>query len=317
MVAFGGKEPLLLEGYVRNRTIRRFPAALFALVLAATPAAANDVLPRLFSNVPIDMNYVSFAYTRSQGNVAVDPSLALDVDATMDTFGVSYSRSFAMFGQSATFTAAVPYADLTLTGLVQGEQVTASDDRFSDPRFRLAMNLSGAPAMTLQEMSSFRQKTIVGFNIEVTSPLGHYDETRRINFGANRWSVAPELGFSHRFKRFTVEGAVSAIFFSDNDEYLVDNTVKQEMIGIVRANLLYHFRRPGTWLGVGALYLNGGETSFNGEPREDLQVNTRAAFALSVPFARRHSLLFKYSSGVTTRIGADFDNYQVAYTYRF
>jgi hypothetical protein len=297
--------------------IRNFPAVLFALVFAATPVAANDVLPRLFSNAPIDMNYVSFAYTRSQGNVAVDPSLALDVEATMDTFVASYTRSFAMLGQSATFTAAVPYADLTLTGIVQGEQVTASDDRFTDPRFRLAMNLSGAPAMTLQEMSSFRQKTIIGFNIEVIPPLGHYDETRRINFGSNRWTVAPELGFSHRFKRFTVEGAVSAIFFSDNDEYLVDNTLSQEMMGIVRANLIYHFRRPGTWIGVGGLYLNGGETTINGEAREDLQVNTRAGVALSVPFARSHSLLFKFSSGVTTRIGADFDNYGVAYTYRF
>lgn len=317
MVAFSGKEPLPLEGYVRNRTIRDFPAVLFALVLTATPVEANDVLPRLFTNVPIDMNFATFSYVRSEGNVAVDPSLALDVEATMDTFVASYSRSFAMFGQSATFTAAVPYADLTLSGIVQGEQVTVGDDRFTDPRFRLAMNLSGAPAMTLEELSSYRQKTIFGFNIEVLPPLGHYDETRRINFGSNRWTVAPELGFSRRFKRFTLESAVSAIFFSDNDEYLVDSTLKQEMLGIVRANLIYHFRRPGTWIGLSALYLKGGETTINGEDREDVQVNSRAGFTLSVPFARSHSLLFKYSSGVTTRIGADFDNYQVAYTYRF
>ena len=35
----------------------------------------------------------------------------------------------------------------------------------------------------------------------------------------------------------------------DNDEYLVDQTLKQEPIAAIRANLIYHFRRPGTWLG--------------------------------------------------------------------
>ena len=51
------------------------------------------------------------------------------------------------------------------------------------------MNLAGAPALTPEEFASYRQKTIIGFDIEVSAPLGHYDETRRINFGANRWEI--------------------------------------------------------------------------------------------------------------------------------
>lgn len=284
----------------------------------ATPAAANDVLPRLFTNTPVGTNLVSFSYTLSDGNVSVDPSLALDVQAELHTFMVSYSRSFALFGQSAMFTAAVPYADLTLTGIVQGARVSASGREFPDPRFRLAMNLTGAPALTREAFASYRQKTIVGFNIDVSPPWGDYDETRRVNFGSNRWTVSPELGFSRRFNRFSFEGAGTLVFFSDNDEYLVTSTLKQEPIAMLRANLIYHFlRRPGTWLGVSALYLNGGETTIDGEKRGDLQVNSRLGAALSFPFARDHNLLFKISAGVTTRIGADFNNYQVVYTYRF
>lgn len=281
------------------------------------PVLANDVLPRMFTNVPVDTSYLSLGYQRSEGNVAVDPALALDVEATMHTWVVGFSRAFAAFGQSALFTVVVPYADLSLTGVVGGAQVTAQDAEMADPKFTLAFNLSGAPALALQEFAGYRQKTIIGFNVEVTAPFGDYAETRRVNFGSNRWTVAPELGFGHRFRRFTVEGSVTGVFFSDNDQYLVSNTLKQKPIGVVRANLIYHFRRPGTWLGFSGLYLEGGETSLNGVERADLQSSSRMGAALSIPFARRHNLLFVYSSGVTTRIGADFDNYKVQYTRRF
>ncbi len=291
--------------------------SLAAVCLLAAPAAANDVLPRLLSNVPINQNFLGLSYTRSEGNVSVDPSLALDVSAKLDTYVLTYTRSFAAWGQAANITVALPYADLQLAGIVNGERVTARGDEMPDPRFRLAFNLTGAPALRLDEFAGYRQRTIIGFNIDVSAPLGDYDPVRRINFGSNRWTVAPELGIGHRFKRFTIEGAVAAVFFSDNDEYLVDQTLKQAPIGALRANLIYHFRRPGTWVGVNSLYLRGGETTVDGRDREDLQINSRVGVTLSVPVARRHNLLFKYSRGVTTRIGADFDNYNLAYTVRF
>lgn len=288
------------------------------MVVVAPVCTANDVLPRLLTNVPINTNFVGISYTHSQGNVSVDPSLALDVDANLDTYALSYRRSFAAFGQSAFFAVVVPYSDLELTGLLQGEPVSAQDDQAADPRFRLAFNLSGAPALERSEFAGYRQKTIVGFNIEVTAPLGHYDETRRINFGSNRWTVVPELGIARRFKRFTLEASASAIFFSDNDEYLVNQTLKQKPVGVVRANLIYHFlRRPGTFIGFSTLYLRGGETTVDGLDRQDLQENSRFGVALSMPFGRRHNVLLKYSSGVTTRVGADFDNYQIGYTLMF
>ncbi len=285
--------------------------------LCAGIAHGNDVLPRLLTNVPVDVNWVSLGYTYSEGNVSADPSLAVDVEAKLHTYLLSYTRSFAAFGQSATFTAAVPYADLTLQGLVQGTRVTAQDDRHSDPRFRLAVNLTGAPALKQEAFAGYRQKTIIGFDIEVTAPLGHYDESRQVNFGANRWSFTPQLGIARRFRHFTVEAAGSVAFFSDNDAYFGNQTLEQKPIGAVRANLIYHFRRPGTWLGISSLWLRGGETTIDGMARADLQSRSRAGIALSVPFARRHNVLFKYSSGVTTRIGADFDNYNIRYSYRF
>jgi hypothetical protein len=289
----------------------------FALICVADASLAADVQPRLFTNIPVGVNFISLGYTRSEGNVTVDPSIAVDVDAKLNTFVVSYSRAFGLFGQSALFTAGIPYADLTLTGIVQGESVTASGNDLPDPKLRLAMNLYGAPALKPQDFAGYKQKTIVGVNIEVSPPLGDYDKTKLINFGSNRWTVTTEVGLSRRVGRFTLEAAGSLTFFSDNTEYLVDNTLQQDLIGAVRANVIFHFRRPGTWIGVGGLFLSGGETSVNGEGRRDLQTNSRLGVGLSIPFGRRHNLLLKFSSGVTTRIGADFDNYGLVYTYLF
>jgi hypothetical protein len=298
--------------------MRRLGWPLAVIAALAGVVRANDIQPRLFTNAPVGTNFASLAYTRSEGNVAVDANVATDVEATLDTFVASYSHAFGLFGKSATFTAAVPYVDATVSGFVGGVATTVSDRNVGDPRFRLAVNLAGAPALTPAEFASYRQRAIVGFNLEITPPLGDYDETRAVNFGSNRWTITPELGVSRRFERFTLEGALSASLFSTNDEFLVDRTLKQDPILYARSNLLYHFARwPGAWIGVGGLYLWGGETSLDGTHRDDLQKRSRIGGAVHVPVGLRHGLQFAYSTGVTTRIGADFDNYKVAYSYRF
>ena len=290
---------------------------VIGVLLFSASAGANDVQPRLFTNIPVGTNFLSFNYTRSEGNVTVDPSVALDVTAELHTYSAAYGRAFGLWGKSATFIAAVPYADLTLSGIVENQFVMASDNKLADPRFVFAVNLIGAPAMSKEEFAGYRQETIVGFNVAVTAPLGDYQQERQVNFGSNRWSISPELGISYRQGRFTLEAAGSLIVFTDNDEYLVNNTLEQEPIALVRANVLYHFNRPGTWIGIGGLYQRGGETSVNGVDRQDLQKRSRAGAAISFPIGGAHNFQLKYSSGVTTRIGADFDNYSLTYTYMF
>lgn len=121
------------------------PLAFSLLLTLPGQAAANDVEPRLFTNIPVGTNFLAFSYTRSEGNVAVDPSLALDVDAGLDTYVGSYSRAFGIGGKSATATVAVPYADLQLSGIVDDEPVSANRRAMADPLFRIAVNLAGAP----------------------------------------------------------------------------------------------------------------------------------------------------------------------------
>ena len=297
---------------------RHLPAAASLLLIAlAGSAAANDVQPRLFTNIPVGMNFVSVSYTRSEGNVSVNPNLAVDVQAQLDTLAVGYAHSFGIYGKSALFTAILPAADLGLTGLVLGERASFNGSGMTDPIVNLAINLYGAPALERSAFGEYRQRTIVGFNLEVSPPWGAYNEDKLINFGANRWTITPELGLSHRIGRFSLEGAGAFSWFSDNEKYFGGRLLEQDLVLIVRGNVLYHFDRPGTWIGVGGLYVGGGETRVDGVKEGDVQKPTWLGAAISLPFGRRHNLLFKYSAGVTTRIGADFDNYNVVYTYQF
>jgi len=60
---------------------------------------------------------------------------------------------------------------------------------------------------------------------------------------------------------------------------------------------------------------NGGETTVDGDFKANLQRNSRLGSTLSIPIAPRHSLKIAYTSGLSTRLGADFDSISVLYQY--
>jgi hypothetical protein len=47
-----------------------------------------------------------------------------------------------------------------------------------DLRFRLSVNLYGAPALTLKEFRNYQQDLIVGASLQVSMPAGLYDSRR-------------------------------------------------------------------------------------------------------------------------------------------
>ena len=57
----------------------------------------------------------------------------------------------------------------------------------------------------------------------------------------------------------------------------------------------------------------GGRTDIDGMGRNDLQTNSRFGVTLAVALRRRQALRLLYSTGFTTRFGADFDSVAVAY----
>jgi len=279
-------------------------------------AGAQELEPRSYRPAPSGVNFAVVGYQFTTGNVLGDPTAPLqdlDVDANIAILG--YVRTFGLFGRSASVAVTVPYIFLSGTAVLQGEPVADSRSGAGDTRIRLAVNLVGGPAMTPQEFASFPPGRALGVSLTVQPPTGQYDPTRIINFGSNRWSVKPEIGYSSIKGPWIFEAAIGVWFFTDNTEF-VGATRSQDPIGNVQGHLTYNFPNR-MWLAVSANYYAGGQTAIDGVDADDLQENSRFGLALSVPLGGPHSLKVAAHIGAYTSAGADFDVAKLVYQYRW
>ncbi len=257
--------------------------ALAVALTSATTLSAQELEPRLYQNAPVGLNGLVIGYGYSAGNFLVDSSLPIEgAKASLHGLTVGYLRSIDLFGKSAKIDVVVPVSWGTFEGFVAGEFRTRKPSGIADPRFRLAVNLIGAPALSLREFSRYRQKTILAVSLQVAAPLGQYDSERLINLGANRWSFRPEVGLSNARGRFYAEMAAGAWLFTDNQSYFGSSTLSQGALYFVKGALIYNFR-PGIWLAVNYGFATGGETRIDGSSAATLQRNSRIGVDILVP----------------------------------
>jgi Putative MetA-pathway of phenol degradation len=206
----------------RNRNALEAPAAsLFSfcgavgtivLVLGVANAKAQDAEPRSYSNTPVGLNFLIAGHVYSQGKMAFDPDLSIaDAKFHSNTGLLAYVRSFDFAGQSAKFDVIVPASSFAAHGLVNDQPREREMSGLGDPRFRVSVNLFGAPALSAKDFASYQQDLIVGVSLQVSPPLGQYDNSKLLNLGDNRWSFKPELGISKAWGPWTFEVAPSVI----------------------------------------------------------------------------------------------------------
>jgi hypothetical protein len=294
-------------------------AALAACMLAAgvPDALAQDIEPRSFSNAPVGVNFLvgGFAYTR--GGLAFDSASQLsNPHLTTSSAVAGYARVLDLWGMSGKFDAIVPYTWLSGTADFRGGEVERVVNGFMDPRFRLSVNFYGAPALKLPEFRHYQQDVIVGASLQVSVPVGQYDETRLVNLGTNRWFFKPELGVSKAIGPWTLEGTVAATVYTDNKDFFNGNTRSQRPIYSSQAHAIYGFD-SGVWVSLDATYFTGGRTTLNGVQGDDLQKNWRLGTTLALPVDVRNSIKFFASSGVSARTGNNYDLFGVAWQYRW
>jgi hypothetical protein len=174
----------------------------------------------------------------------------------------------------------------------------------------------GAPALSVKDFASYRQDLIVGMSLQVSAPLGQYDNSKLLNLGNNRWSFKPGLGISKAWGPWTFEVVPSVTIFSDNTDFFGGNTFAQAPIYAVQAHILYTFQ-SGVWMALDGIYFTGGHTTLNGVKSDNEQRNTRAGFTLALPIDRRNSLKFSASTGISTRTGSEFSAAGIAWQYRW
>jgi hypothetical protein len=268
--------------------------------------------------VPIGVNFAVVASGYSRGNLLFDATLPID-SAQADVWSVAlgFVHAINVFGLSGRISVGLPFVTGQWSGSVSGIDTSTSRTGMADPRVTLAVNFLGAPAITLTEMRGYQQTTVAGLQVTIILPLGQYYPERLINLGANRWGLASRLGISHAFgRRWTVEGYAGATLFTANDEFYGGTRFSQDPFFEIQGHGVYAIRYPDIWVAASLGYGWGAAATVGETPKDPLE-NVRASAMLRLPITRQHALKFIYISGITTRIGADFDTFQVSYTYTF
>ena len=289
-------------------------AAAFALLMPLS-ASAQELEPGAYWPIPDGLNIITVIDNFNWGDVAFDPSAPIDeASARINTTVLAFTRAFSLGGRSANAGVLVPVIGGQVEGLYLGEPAEVGRFGPGDPRFRLGMNLYGAPSMTPQEFASYRHQTIVGVSITIAPPLGQYAPAKLINLGTNRWSFKPEVGVSRAYGKWVVEAMGGVWLFTDNTDFVGGRTRSQDPIAAMQVHVTYKFKRT-IWLAGDANYFTGGRTTIGDKQNLDLQRNSRIGATFSSALDRHQAIRLSVSRGAYTTIGADFTSIAVGYNY--
>jgi hypothetical protein len=295
--------------------VTRLVAVALALVLSPQVGSAQELEPGAYWPLPRGLNVLTAVEGVNWGDLNFDPTVPVEnASATISTTVFGFTRAISFAGRSANFGALLPISAGHVEGLYRGEFTEV--DRFGqgDPRFKLSVNVFGAPVMTPKEFASYRQKLLVGLSLAVAPPLGQYDNTKVINLGTNRWSFKPEIGLSRTSGKWVVEFMAGVWLFTDNTDFVGNRTREQDPILATQVHVTHRFT-PGMWLAANANFYTGGRTTVGGQQNIDLQRNSRIGATFSKALTRRQSVRVSISRGAYTTIGAAFNAVAVGYNF--
>ncbi len=293
--------------------------ASISLIGIAMPVQAQDLEPRRWSQLPTGVNFFGAGIGYSEGDISLDPVLQIeDASVELSTIGISYVRSFGLFGRAARFDVSVPYGDGSWNGLLEGEPANVERQGLMDPRFRLSVLLYGAPALSPREFAeSPRSNTVIGMGLSIKAPLGEYFDNKLINLGQNRWIIRPELGITHTRGRWTYELTGSIFFFTDNDSFYQGTTLENDPLFALQGHVIYEFR-PGLWASLSTAYGDGAEPTISGVPKDAATENWLGALSIGIPISRRQGIKLSYLRTRTqVPTGADMDTIALGYQTMF
>lgn len=280
-------------------------------------ASAQELEPRTYTHIPVGLNFFIAGYAYTAGGVIFDPTIPLD-NANIKIHGtvLAFARSIKIGGLSGKFDMILPYGWLSGSAEYEGQPVSRDISGLGDPRFRMTVNLLGAPPLSLSEYKGPGQKLVVGASLQVNMPLSQYDPVRLVNIGTNRFAFKPEIGISRAFGQLSLELATGVSFFTTNNDFYGGKTRSQSPISSVQAHGIYSFK-GGIWVALDGTFYWGGKTTVDGVTGSDLQQNSRFGLTCAFPVNMHHSLKCFVSTGVSTRTGTDYDVIGLAWQYRW
>ncbi len=293
----------------------RFILGGICLQLLVGIAPAQDLDPRAYPYVPVDITLLVAGFSYSHGGVVTDATVPIqDLEASVETPLLGVGRTFGVFGQTAQAFVALPYSWAQASALVLGEPISTNRAGLSDMRVRFSMLLFGAPATTVEEFAKVARETIIGASITVVVPIGQFFPEKLINLGANRWAFKPEIALSHPIGgRWLIDVYAGVWLFTTNRSFFPGTAVRaQDPLVAFQGHLSYNVT-PMMWGAFDLTFYAGGRSTLNGLGKDDRAKNVRLGGTLVLPLGRRHSVKFGASTGAIVRIGADFTTLSVAW----
>jgi len=258
---------------------------------------------------------VAVGYGFATGAVFMDPTIpAEDVAADVHLVFARYIRTLNLFNRPAKLKLFLPWSSGHWDGFVENEFRTRDATGIGDMRLVIETQFSGAEARKPTEMAGYTPGTVWGARLQVILPTGDYDNTKVINLGANRWGLIPEIGFARPVGKWSLEGALGAWIFGDNDDWVEGLLLEQDPLLVAKFHAIRSIR-PGFWWAVSAGYGYGGRTTVDGVPRATVQRNWRLALMVAYPLTPTQGVSVTLNTGGNFGAGTDADAIAVAYQF--
>jgi hypothetical protein len=218
---------------------------LFAAGFAGTLNAFDDG-PRMYWNGAVGTNILQTYYWRVHGNSLTPEGVqnSPDIEATIDLGVVGYNRIVDLAGHSVILTGTLTAGSIS-TSVANTEKILSGSSRgLGDLYLQAVVNLFGAPALSPEAFTDYKQGTVLSLLVGVTAPTGDYEASRQLNMGANRWNVRLGLPFMQTLGDWipgeitTLELLPSVWFYGNNEDYTaVGLTLEQDPMLSLEAHL--------------------------------------------------------------------------------
>ena len=292
---------------------------VFYLLISVENTKAQDLDPRAYARIPVNVTVAVAGFGYSQGGILTDATLPFeDLEAKIGSPSLGVVHSFSLFGKTAQASVALPYAWGDATATIGGEPQSTSRSGFGDMRLRFSWLFLGAPAITPAEVAKAPRKTILGTSLSITAPTGQNFPEKLINIGTSRWAFKPELAISQPIgKRWLLDFYTGIWLFTKNDTFYPGSSVRtQDPLGSFQGHISYNIQ-PLMWVALDMTFYTGGRSSVDGVEMDDRQSNSRIGATLVLPVGKRNSIKFAYSTGAIIRSGADFTSMSVGWQTMF
>ena len=292
---------------------------ILILLLIGFSLSAQDLDPRAYARVPVDMTFLVTGFVYTYGSVVSDPTLPIqDLKANVESPLLAIGRTFSLFGLTSQALVSLPYSWAQLSGKLVGKDSSATRSGLGDTRFRLSVLLLGAPAATIKQFSKSSPQSVIGASITVIAPTGNYFTDKLINLGTNRWSFKPEIGLSYMVdKQWLIDLYAGVWFFTNNNSFYPGTSLRsQEPLIALQTHISYNFN-PLMWAAINITYYTGGQSSVNDIYKDDRQNNSRVGATFNFPVSKKSAIKIAYSTGAIIRFGANFSTISIAWQMVF